>query len=70
MLVDQELTFQVLPGRTQQPPPCLGELSTTSVARRGSGSGSVHSSLEEAVTEESVNHGGLLQFGVEQQCQD
>lgn len=65
MPMDQGLTFQVLPGRTGST-----HAAATSVARRGSGSGPVHSSLQEAVTGESVNHGGLLQFGVEQQCQD
>lgn len=45
--------------------PGSSHTAATNVARRGSGSGPVHSCLEEAVTEESVNHAGLLQFGIE-----
>lgn len=64
MPVDQGITFPapIPQGSTS--------IVASSLARRGSGSALVHWSLEEAVTEESVNHGGLLQFGVEQQCKD
>lgn len=56
--------------KSSQGEPGSSHTAVTNVARRGSGSGPVHSSLEEAMTEESVNHAGLLQFGIEQQYQD